>query len=170
MPVYESPVLVQWSKTRQSVLRGDRSPLNTHQLVLPLRTRQRRTATTDTPPNMSLNGDVEGSAGHLGSNHSLHEVETPQWDLFQNISDHFSRNLEAELTRMTAALLEEETDFEDFLIDIEDMEQELQGLEKSWKSLMTLEDIKPEEWSGTGDKIRTNRKNIAKMKRKIKKN
>ena len=158
VPVFEGQVSVQWTKTRQSILRGDRSPLGNHQLELPRRRRQKRTKATETHPNMSENGEMP--------------EPTPQWDLFVTIAEHFSRNLPTELTKMAAALQEEYTDqdeFEDMLTDIADMEQELQSHETSWKSLMAMENIAPEEWSGVGDKIRTNRKSIAKMKRKIQK-
>ena len=63
----------------------------------------------------------------------------------------------------------DQDDFEDMLTDIADMEHELLTLEMSWKSLMSVENIAPEVWSGVGDKIRTSRKSIAKTKRRIQK-
>ena len=52
VPVFEGQVSVQWTKTRQSILRGDRSPLGNHQLELPCRRRQNKTKATETPPNI----------------------------------------------------------------------------------------------------------------------
>ena len=52
VPVFEGQVSVQWTKTRQSILRGDRSPLGNHQLELPRRRRRNKTKATETPLNI----------------------------------------------------------------------------------------------------------------------
>ena len=59
--------------------------------------------------------------------------------------------------------------FEDMITDIEDMEQEMKGLELTWKSVMSIEKIDPEKWSVVGDKNRVNRKSIAKMRKRVQK-
>ena len=177
IPVYDSQELPEqeefidlWPKTRQSVRRGDRSPLGNHQQGVPRRTRKKKNIVNNLPEMASDSDDAVAPLG--GAPTDPPKEPTPQWDMFFVRGTNFSRSLDKELIEMAAALDDEETEqstFEDMITDIEDMEQELKELEVNWKSLMSIEKIDPIAWSDTGDKIRVNRKSIAKIKKKVQK-
>ena len=115
-----------------------------------------------------LSSDSEHS--EEGESMDLPERElTPQWDIFLIRGANFAKSLDNELQAMNIAVDDQGTEqskLEDMVTDIEDMEAELKGLEVNWKSLMSIESIDPVDWSKIGDKIRVNRKSIAKMKKK----
>ena len=118
-------------------------------------------------------GSDEGEhVGESGDMDLPDEELTPRWTMFLVQAAHFAKSLESELKKMNDALDDQDTEqdkVEDMITDIEDMEQEMKGLELTWKSVMSIEKIDPEKWSVVGDKNRVNRKSIAKMRKRVQK-
>ena len=116
--------------------------------------------------------DTEDHSGEMDNGNFPEKEPTPQWDMFLIRGASFAKSLDVELVVMNAAVDDESTEqseFEDMVTDIEDMELELKGLEVSWKSIMSVENIDPADWTKIGDKLRVNRKSIAKMKKRVQK-
>ena len=96
IPAYEKEFIDHWPKTRQSVRRGDRSPLGNHQQGVPRR--RRKPKVRNTSPNMP--GSDEGEhVGESGDMDLPEEELTPRWNMFLVQAAHFAKSLESELKK-----------------------------------------------------------------------
>ena len=81
-------------------------------------------------------------SGEMDNENLQGKEPTPQWDMFLIRGASFAKSLDEELIVMNTAVDDEGTEqseFEDMVTDIEDMELELKGLEVSWKSIISVE-------------------------------
>ena len=170
---------VKRRKTRDAVKRGLTSPLGKHQQGLPSKPKTPAADTSQDSSTMplSVHEDEDGHQENLenGENDSQHEPgeeisQTPLWDALLLREDSFKRTVGKDLESIQVKLADRETthnEAEDMLIDIEDLEGELNGLEVELKLLQTTEPIEEGVAMRVVDGFRNSRRNIKKAKSKV---